>query len=56
VLAGSVVLLPAAYEFVELIEVIKIEMITTLINLFDPIFIITLLYSGFRRFISSPVD
>jgi hypothetical protein len=56
VFAGSVVLLPAAYEFVELMEVIKIEMITTLINLFDPMFIIALLYSGFKRFISSPVD
>jgi hypothetical protein len=56
VFAGSVVLLPAAYEFVELIEVIKIEMITTLINVFDPMFIIALLYSGFKRFISSPVD
>jgi hypothetical protein len=56
VFAGSVVLLPAAYEFVELIEVIKIEMTTALINLFDPILIIALLYSGFKRLISSPVD
>jgi hypothetical protein len=56
VFAGSVVLLPAAYEFVEFIEVIKIEMTTALINLFDPVLIIALLYSGFKRLISSPVD